>query len=72
MPETGKDVQNIFNTRLHRPNAGVHKPVADALATRLLNFPHLENAVILDIDPEVYRLGYGHIDGLTTLKTLCD
>jgi hypothetical protein len=51
---------------------GVHKPVADALATRLHDSTHLEIAVILDIDPEVYRLGYGHIDGLTTLKTACE
>lgn len=51
---------------------GVQKPVAAALADRLVGSPHLEVAIILDIDPEVCRLGYGHIDGLTTLKTACE
>lgn len=51
---------------------GVQKPVADALAKRLADSPHLDIAVILDIDPEVCRLGYGHIDGLTTLKSACE
>jgi hypothetical protein len=44
---------------------GVQKSVAYALAARLEASPQLEIAVIMDIDPEVCRLGYGHIDGLT-------
>lgn len=74
---------NVDNTVLiHHINAaqrkivfvapGVQKPVADALAKRLTNSPQMDITVILDIDPEVCRLGYGHIDGLTTLKTACE
>jgi hypothetical protein len=51
---------------------GVQKPVADALAKRLSDSPDLDIAIILDIDPEVCRLGYGHIDGLSVLKAACE
>jgi hypothetical protein len=51
---------------------GIQKSVANALAKRLADSPHLDIAVILDIDPEVCRLGYGHIEGLTTLKAACE
>ncbi len=50
---------------------GITEPVASALAARLAD-PHLSITVILDSDPEVYRLGYGTPEGLATLKTQLD
>ncbi len=49
---------------------GITKPVVDALAERLDSQSHLQCTVILDLDPEVYRLGYGTEDGLLALQAL--
>lgn len=46
---------------------GITEPVAVALAARLSD-PKISITVILDSDPEVYRLGFGTPDGLTILK----
>ncbi|MEQ1741083.1 MAG: hypothetical protein ABL869_01055 [Candidatus Nitrotoga sp.] len=50
---------------------GITEPVAVALAARLTD-PKISITVILDNDPEVYRLGFGTADGLATLKVHCD
>lgn len=42
--------------------------VAKAVAKRLDNLENLEIKVILDSDPEVYRLGYGDIAALETIQ----
>ncbi len=46
---------------------GITEPVAVALAARLSD-PKISITVILDSDPEVYRLGFGTPEGLTILK----
>lgn len=38
---------------------GITKPVVDCLAKQLDSQPNLLATVIVDLDPEVYRLGYG-------------
>lgn len=50
---------------------GITELVARALATKLTD-PSLSITVILDSDPEVYRLGYGTPEGLATLKMQFD
>ena len=45
------------------------KPVADALARRLDDLDHLGVTIILDFDPEVYRLGFGDQDALEVIRT---
>lgn len=49
---------------------GVTKPVVDALASGLASKPNLICTLILDLDPEVYRLGYGTQEGLLALQEL--
>lgn len=50
---------------------GISEPVAKALVERLSD-PCLSITVILDSDPEVYRLGFGTPEGLAALKTAFD
>lgn len=50
---------------------GITEPVASALVARL-DDPRLSITVILDSDPEVYRLGFGTPEGLAALKTQFD
>lgn len=50
---------------------GITEPVAIALVSRLAD-PRLSITVILDSDPEVYRLGFGTPEGLTILKERLD
>jgi len=38
---------------------GVTKPVVDAIGASLRSKPHLQVTAIIDLDPEVYRLGFG-------------
>lgn len=45
------------------------KAVADAVAKRLEELEHLAVTVILDADPEVYRLGFGDQDALDAIRT---
>ena len=44
------------------------KPVADVVARRLEELGHLAVTIILDSDPEVYRLGFGDQDALDTIR----
>ncbi len=44
------------------------RPVGEAVAERWGVLPADAISVILDIDPEVYRLGYGHPEALTLLQ----
>jgi len=55
-------------TRLAVIAPGVTSPVADALARRMQDIPALSLTVILDADPEVYRMGYGDADALKTIR----
>src|SRR5437868_1032561 len=48
---------------------GVSEKVADALGARLSQEDKLRIDVILDADPEVYRLGFGTVGGITKLKS---
>lgn len=48
----------------------ITKPVAISLVTKMS--AGLDVTVILDSNPEVYRLGYGAPDGLNALKNYCD
>lgn len=50
---------------------GITEPVAKALVEKLAD-ERLSITVILDSDPEVYRLGFGTPEGLETLKTELD
>lgn len=47
---------------------GVTKPVADALAKSWQQLGSHAVSVILDVDPEVCRLGYGTLEGLETIQ----
>lgn len=49
---------------------GVTKPVVDAIGTSLRSKPHLQVTAIIDLDPEVYRLGFGTEEGLRALQDL--
>ncbi|WP_108484109.1 hypothetical protein [Oceaniglobus ichthyenteri] len=42
--------------------------VADALAERMSDLPDLSLTVILDADPEVYRMGYGEVAALERIR----
>jgi hypothetical protein len=44
------------------------KPVAEALSGRLADLGQLDITVILDADPEVYRLGFGDQEALETIR----
>jgi hypothetical protein len=47
---------------------GVTEPIAEAIANRLPEQGELFISVILDLDPEVYRLGYGTLNGFKRLQ----
>ncbi len=49
---------------------GITKPIVDCLAHQLDSQPNLLATVIVDLDPEVYRLGYGTEEGLLALQAL--
>ncbi len=51
---------------------GISKAVAEALGKRFVELGRLSITVILDVDPEVCRLGYGDIAGLQKIKELAD
>lgn len=44
------------------------QPVADALSCRLRDLGELDVMVVLDSDPEVYRLGFGDLQALETIR----
>jgi hypothetical protein len=47
-------------------------PIAQALSARLPDEGRLSIDIILDADPEVYRLGYGTLDALELLREAAD
>jgi hypothetical protein len=49
---------------------GVTQPVVDAIGACLRSKPHLQVTAIIDLDPEVYRLGFGTEEGLRALQEL--
>ena len=49
---------------------GISKPVVEAIGDAHRAKPHLLATVIVDLDPEVYRLGYGTEEGLRALQAL--
>ena len=51
---------------------GVSKAVADTLGKRLPDMGMLSITLIVDVDAEVYRMGYGEIEGLQDIKRLAD
>ena len=51
---------------------GISKPVVDAIGEGLRVNRHLHVTTIIDLDPEVYRLGYGTEEGLRALHELSD
>jgi len=51
---------------------GVSQPVALALGSRFGSLGSLSMTIIVDNDPEVYRLGYGDTEGLDHIKKLSD
>lgn len=51
---------------------GVSKKVAEALGQRFPDLGKLSITLIVDLDAEVYRLGYGDLEGLALIKELAD
>jgi|GEM_PF-421594 len=49
---------------------GITKRIVNALETQLNTRPNLQLTLIIDLDPEVYRLGYGTEEGLRALQAL--
>ena len=47
---------------------GVTTPVAEALASRMVDLSRLSLTIILDADAEVYRMGYGDAEALTIIR----
>lgn len=59
-------------TRLAYIAPGVTKPIADAIGRLYARPTPPQVSVILDADPEVYRLGFGTEEGITRLRELVD
>ena len=51
---------------------GISQAVASALGKRFRELGSLAIAIIVDVDSEVYRLGYGDTEGLDHIKKLSD
>jgi hypothetical protein len=51
---------------------GVTEAVAKTLGERLHELGSLSITLVLDLDPEVYRMGYGDVAGLELIKRLAD
>lgn len=51
---------------------GLSTDVARALAERMSDLPELSLVVVLDADPEVYRLGYGDTEALSVIREASD
>ena len=49
---------------------GITQAIVEALQKQLNTQPNLQLTLIIDLDPEVYRLGYGTEEGLRALQTL--
>ncbi len=63
---------NSAKTKIVYIAPGISKAVAQALGERFGNLGSMSMTIIVDNDPEVYRLGYGDTDGLHHIKMLCD
>jgi hypothetical protein len=57
-------------TKLVFVASGVSLAVAEALGKRFLDAGRLSVTIVLDADPEVWRLGYGSLDGLKRVQQL--
>lgn len=44
------------------------RTAAEALAGRMEDLPNLSLSIIIDADPEVYRMGYGEMEALETIR----
>ena len=62
------DMISAARTRLAVIAPGVTTAVARALAARMRDLPELSLTVILDADPEVYRMGYGDTEALAIIR----
>ncbi len=62
------DLINSARTRLIVIAPALTKSVADALSRRLDDLGRLSVTVILDADPEVYRLGFGDEEALDGIR----
>lgn len=51
---------------------GISKSVAEALGERFKELGPLSITLIIDVDPEVYRMGYGDPEGLEMIKKFAD
>lgn len=51
---------------------GISQRVADALGKRFKELERLSITLIIDVDPEVYRMGYGDPEGLEMIKEFAD
>ncbi|MCE6967197.1 hypothetical protein [Cereibacter sphaeroides] len=47
---------------------GLTTAVAEALVARMADMPDLSLTIILDADPEVYRMGYGDVEALSIIQ----
>jgi hypothetical protein len=64
------DLINRAKTRLVVIAPALTKPVAEALARRLPDLGELGITVVLDADPEVYRLGFGDEQALEAFRAV--
>jgi hypothetical protein len=62
------DLISRARTRLVMIAPALTKPVAEALARRFDDLGKLNMTVVLDSDPEVYRLGFGDPEALDTIR----
>jgi len=63
------DMVRSARRRLAAIAPGVTTPVARELVERLLDLPDLSLTIILDADPEVYRIGYGDTEALSIIRS---
>lgn len=66
--EASIEMINRATDRLAVIAPGVTTPVAEAVAARMNDLPHLSLTIILDSDPEVYRMGYGDVEALAIIQ----
>ncbi|WP_291207150.1 hypothetical protein [Hyphomonas sp.] len=62
------DMIRSARNRLAIIGPGVTTPVAEAIADRMSDLSVLSLTVILDADPEVYRMGYGDTEALKIIR----
>lgn len=62
------DLVTTARTRLVIVAPALSTAVAEAIAGRMGDLPELSLTVVLDADPEVYRMGYGEVAALETIR----